>query len=445
MEAILNTNECFVIGAWTDTREKERNLINVIKELKSKDYPVCLVTHCPVSKDLQELVDYFIYEKENVLSDNWKLNFWRINNGVREEKISDVDYHGVACLMNIRNAIDLLNAKDKFKYIHYREADLIYDFDKYMNIFKTEMLSNDKLALFIHYQDENYRTDLFSVDISWYDAAIPRAQSWEEYKNIENPNLILEYWFTHQVQEYMKVFNETFKFEIDNRDMIVFVKDFQIGNKWTQSMANVDWSKDLRPPLDFSDAPSVMSASSRKESFMKVLELLYKRRKENLQIVEVGVTRVLGHVPDGDSTSVWAWFISKYGGSYHGCDISKDNLNVAAIALKKYITGSDRSNTVVLTASDGVEFLNKYDKPIDLLYLDSIDWVKDSWESGLFHMQLLLVAMNKVTIGGYIMFDDIINADTFEGKACLAVPYLLGGNNFTCVFRGYQYIFRRDI
>jgi len=43
------------------------------------------------------------------------------------------------------------------------------------------------------------------------------------------------------------------------------------------------------------------------------------------------------------------------------------------------------------------------------------------------------------------MFDDTFDVNTFEGKAELAIPYLLGSNRFTCIYRGYQFLFRKDI
>jgi hypothetical protein len=430
MEAVLNKNECFVIGAWIDTKEKEQNLLTVIKDLKLKGYPICLVTHCSISEEIQDLVDYYIYEKENILSENWRLTFWRNINGVREEKPSLVDYHGVACLMNIRNAIDLLLAKEQYKYIHYREADLEYDFDYYMNAF-----DDKKKALFVHYQDNKYRTDLFSVNIEWYNSIIPRVQSWEEYVTISNSgNLILEYWFSDQIE---KVLNE---------DEIIFLPNLKIGNKWTQANF-VDWDGDTRTILDFADAPSILFQSeNRKESFIKALTILYKNKKINQNIVEIGVSRYDSNVSDGDSTSIWAWYISKYGGSYHGCDINKDHLKNCENTLHKYIgIGNDQSNTVAITSMDGLEFLNRYDYPIDLLYLDTIDWVKGDHTSGLYHLQLTLAIIDKLPVGGLIMFDDTFDNNTFEGKAELAIPYLLGCKRFTCIYRGYQFIFRKDI
>jgi len=428
-------DEIFVIGCWTDTKEKEQNLISVIKDIKSRNYPICLVAHYPISKEIQELADYFIFEKENVLSHNWRLTFWRIRNGIREEKASLVDYHAVACLMNIRNAVDLLKDKEKFQYIHYREADLEYDFDSYMKHFNDSQ-SKDHVALFIHYQDEAYRTDLFSCDIDWYNLVIPRVQSWEEYvKNKLGDNLILEYWFSEIVNSKTK------------SEHITFIKDFKVRNKWTQAHY-VEWDDDPRPKLDFADAPEVLFQSqNRQESFIKVLTLLYNNKKElNPNIVEIGVTRQLDNIIDGDSTSIWAWYISKYGGSYHGCDISRDNLKICEQVLKRFIgKESDRSVNVALTCRDGVEFLRGYNRPIDLLYLDTIDWEKGSHESGIYHLKLILEAINKIKIGGYVMFDDTFNVDTYDGKAEIAIPYLLGSNNFSCIHKGYQFIFRRDI
>lgn len=426
----MEEKSIFVIGSWPNNKEKIKCLINKIKFLKERNFPVCLVAHYPVSDEVQNLCDYYIYDKRNVLSKNWRLNFWKIINGVRKDRIATVDYHGVACLMNIRNAIDLFHTNREYKTIHYIESDLDYDFDKYIEHYNN---SKDKFAMFIHYQDGKYRTDIFSCDIDWYYSTIPRVNSWDEYKNVAlTDNYILEYWFTAFVHKCTELNN------------ITFIENFDVSNKWTQ-VQHVDWDDDnIKYDLDFSDAPEIFNLSTfRKPCFTKALELLHS--KKNPTIVEVGITRNPGCISDGDSTSIWAWYISKYGGSYHGCDINKDNLITCAGALRRYITGSDKSTAVSLIEKDGLEFLKTSDhKNIDLLYLDTIDFVKGDHKSGIYHLELLLAAIDKISIGGYVMFDDTFNVDTFEGKAELAIPYLLGSPNFTCVHRGYQFIFRRD-
>jgi len=430
----LKNKEIFVIGAWPDTKEKLKILFNKINFLKEKNFPICLVTHYPVPLEVQELVDYYIYEKENILSDDWKLTFWRIiDNDIHQEMDSKVKYHGIACLMNIRNAIDLLTAKEKYQTIHYVEYDLEYDFDRYMKIFNNNN-NDDKLAVFVHYQDEKYRTDLFSCDMKWYNSIIPRCQTWNEYERVApHTNYILEYWFSDIVNNNI------------NSENIIFIKDFNVINKWTQ--ADLDWDIDERPILDFTDAPEVFhNGLLRHNSFKKVLEELYENKKKNPLIVEIGVTRHPGNLSDGDSTSIWAWYISKYGGSYYGCDINKDNLLKSEKILKSRITDNDKSELIALVHKDGIEFLKtfKYNS-IDLLYLDTIDWIQGSNESGIFHLKLLLEAIDKVSIGGYIMFDDVFNVNTFTGKAEFAIPYLLRTHSgFMNIYKAYQFIFRKD-
>jgi len=432
-------NSCFVIGAWLDNKVKEENLVNLIKDLKSKNYPVCLVTHCIVSERVQSLVDYFIYEKKNVLSDDFKLTIWKMENEIKQEKQVDSFYHGVACLMNIRNSIDLLFAKGEYEYIHYIESDVVYDYDKYMNLFRNKVLSDsDAKALFVHYQDGQFRTDLFSVDISWFNQVVPRVQSWEEYKSkAHNDQYILEYWVTHYIQ----------KTDIFHNKIILM--DFEVGNKWTKSIDDIDWGDEIRQELNFEDAPIALSQSLperyRKESFEKVLKCLYKSKNLNPNIVEIGVTRKVDSITDGDSTSIFAWYISNFGGSYYGCDIDPISLKAAEECLRRYIKETDKSVEVSLTEMDGLEFLKKYNKPIDLLYLDAIDYPAFDRKSEIFHLQLLLESIDKVKVNGYIMIDDVIDVNTFEGKGKLVIPYLLSNNNFTCIHRDYQFIFRKDI
>jgi hypothetical protein len=449
-------NECFVIGSWPDTREKIECLTNKINFLKSRHYSICLVTHYPVPCEIQELVDYFIYEKENVLSINWRLHFSRTINGVRQVKKSSFDYHGVACLMNIRNAVDLLSSKGKYHIIHYCESDLEYDFDHYMQLYK-ETFSPERVAFFLHYQDNMYRTDLFSCNIGWYNSVIPRCQTWNDYvsSSLTN-NLILEYWFSNFINNFT------------NSKNITFIKDFIVKNKWTQ-LNYVDWGDNSRPLLDFSDIPemlcrdktSLKDAEKRRKGFEKAFECLYKTNNKNPLIVEVGVT---GYgktdadanandnhkcaAEDGGSTSMWIWYVSKYGGSYHGCDIDQDNVKTCANVLKRYMAGLNRHSNktlIKLTADDGIDFLKKINyNNINLLYLDALEWNEKSNETGIYHLKMLLEAMNKIAVGGFVMLDGVFDIKTFKGKAELAIPYLSGRPDFTCIHKGYQFIFRKD-
>mgnify|MGYP001003500431 CR=1 FL=1 len=427
----MSKNEIFVIGSWANTKAKEKVLKEKIISIKEKGYPICLVSHYPICSEIQELVNYYIFEKENVLSIDWRITFWRIRNGIREEKPSLVDYHSVACLMNIRNAVDFLLSKTRYKTMHFVEYDLDYDFDLYIDIFNEYNIPIEFCALFIEYEKKGYRTDLFSCELQWYQSTIPKVESWDDYKSFaRSSELILEFWFA----------------EIVKNNACKIIKDFLVNNKWSQAQY-INWD-DNRKALDFSDAPQVLHlCEHRNPSFTKVLKCLYDQKIEGPIIVEIGVTRNPGNISDGDSTSIWAWYINKYGGSYHGCDINANNVNICLQVLKNMFDNNSSSHVgaVTLTTSDGIDFLKNFETcVIDLLYLDTIDWKSGSHESGLYHLQLLLEAIDKVNIGGYVMFDDTFDIETYAGKAEIAIPYLLGHPRFTCVHRGYQFIFRKD-
>ncbi|MFA7202674.1 MAG: hypothetical protein WC188_03045 [Candidatus Caldatribacteriota bacterium] len=74
--------------------------------IKDRNFKICLVAHCVIPEYIQEIVDFYIYEKENILSENWLLRYWKIIDGIKVERNSPVMYHSVACLMNIQNAVN---------------------------------------------------------------------------------------------------------------------------------------------------------------------------------------------------------------------------------------------------------------------------------------------------------------------------------------------------
>lgn len=396
--------------------------------IKDRNFKICLVAHCVIPEYIQEIVDFYIYEKENILSENWLLRYWKIIDGIKVERNSPVMYHSVACLMNIQNAINLLSKN--YKYFHFSEYDLEFDIDGYLEIFNNKLKNNK--ALLINYNESIYRTDIFSFEFNEFNKIFPIINSWKEYSkySITHDDNIFENWFTKFIESNKNTFN--------------FLNiDFNIVNKLTQS--DTVWNNYSRIPLDFSDAPFVFHEDLlRKNGFDKIITALYNNTKKDNIIVEIGVSRYINNISDGDSTSIWSWFISKYGGSYFGCDISNNSINTCKQILLNTIKENDNSINVVLTKDNGLDYLKKFNKKIDLLYLDTIDWVEGTFESEKFHLDLVLASIDKISVGGFVMFDDTFNLENYNGKAGLAIPYLLSLKNFMCIYKGYQFIFRRD-
>lgn len=185
--------------------------------------------------------------------------------------------------------------------------------------------------------------------------------------------------------------------------------------------------------IDFSDAP----VFSREEGFKKILNLLAEI--DSPSIVEVGCIRQVDDIGAGNSTELFAWFVSKYGGRLRSCDISKKNVQLANSVVSKY------SGDIHVIQMDGMQFLKTYKNQINFLYLDSYDSTPKYFEvAAQHHLDLFKVVENKLQAGCYIMIDDVYDAETFIGKGAKLIPYLLSkSDQYECLLRGYQFLFLR--
>jgi autotransporter strand-loop-strand O-heptosyltransferase len=209
-------SSCFVIGCWPNSQEKMDTLIETITQVKSFGWPVIISTHYALPPPIMEMVDYVIYEKNNVLSDDWRATYCRTNqSGQMEVKRCNIPYHGVACLNAIRNAVDFCHGK--FDRINYLEFDCEADIDKFIQI----ALSSTKPFTGINYENRGLRTDIWSGKADFLFAAVPKISSWSEYTagmvNIDT-EYILETWL---YKKFLEAFELTslnlIEFEVDNR------------------------------------------------------------------------------------------------------------------------------------------------------------------------------------------------------------------------------------
>ena len=93
-----------------------------------------------------------------------------------------------------------------------------------------------------------------------------------------------------------------------------------------------------------------------------------ERLPESPTIVETGCVRTADNWQgDGMSTVVFAEWVDAHGGNLYSVDIDRDN-----VAQADALTSWSRQVLVVL--GDSVPFLANFEQPIDLLYLDSLDY-----------------------------------------------------------------------
>jgi hypothetical protein len=128
-------------------------------------------------------------------------------------------------------------------------------------------------------------------------------------------------------------------------------------------------------------------------TFRKLFQLMRNLNKKELTIVETGTSAV-----GVDSTTLFDKYIRKYGGELYTVDI-----NPQTSLLNKH-KWCNKTKPII---SDSVEFLEKFDKEIDVLYLDSmdIDWLNpmESMQHGLMELYKALPKMSKKSL---ILIDD---------------------------------------
>tara|TARA_R110000803_G_scaffold119028_2_gene187319 strand:- start:80 stop:1039 length:960 start_codon:yes stop_codon:yes gene_type:complete len=72
-------NNLIIILSHCDSREKSKILIDNIKKLKTQNFDILLLSHIPIPPSIQQIVEYFIYDKSNPII-NWPdrgMVFWK--------------------------------------------------------------------------------------------------------------------------------------------------------------------------------------------------------------------------------------------------------------------------------------------------------------------------------------------------------------------------------
>ena len=178
---------------------------------------------------------------------------------------------------------------------------------------------------------------------------------------------------------------------------------------------------------------------NRADRFLKIFEILEKKKDKNFYIVETGTTREdHGHLAfgdDGASTYIFDKFINYYDGEVNSVDISQSNVDYCKIIV------SDKTKVF---CSDSVKFLWSLpkNKKIDFLYLDSYDIERENpHPSQLHHVKELCAAIDKLNKGSIVAVDDhdAFFTDFKIGKGNYVKDFMddIGA---TLVYEGYQIV-----
>lgn len=143
-------------------------------------------------------------------------------------------------------------------------------------------------------------------------------------------------------------------------------------------------------------------------------------------IVETGTQRVKDD-PGGGSTTLFGAFCAKYNKRLITVDNNPANLEVSKECTKEF------KDHITYVLSDSVQFLLRFNEPIDLLYLDSLDCPEqgDATQAQQHQLQEIKAAYKNLHVGSLYLGDD----SNFPngGKTRLAKYFLLKTGEWNCI------------
>lgn len=201
----MNNKNIIIIGSHPNHPSKMDMLRDCIDRVKPLGYDILLVSHYPLPSDIQESVDYVIYDKENVKMFNTNPIYWWGVEGVNVRKYnSGIPVgHALAVVKNINNGINYVNYLN-YEFFFYMECDNLLAPD---DLFKIELLKNSmflkrkKMVLFNPESDERiYETLMFGGIPNHYCENIHLPTIEEDFKGYK---ISLERFFykTHHDKE----------------------------------------------------------------------------------------------------------------------------------------------------------------------------------------------------------------------------------------------------
>jgi len=160
-------------------------------------------------------------------------------------------------------------------------------------------------------------------------------------------------------------------------------------------------------------------------------------RFERPVIVETGCVRVDEDFRGaGFSTYLLGLYAARRGGRLFSVDLSLEHCDFARRATAEF------GGSVEVTWADSLDFLRGFDRPIDLLLLDSLDTEDPRHaEHGLDEIR---AASHRLHENSVVMIDDtVFSRGGYRGKGARAIPWMLE-NGWRVLYHGYQAVLVRS-
>jgi hypothetical protein len=220
-----------IIDTYPTTNIHEKTLIECIKSIKTSGLDIMIVSHKPISREIQEMVDYFIYDKENSLLPQNLTPYWWMVNDFFEVQIFD-NGHSLTICKNIKTSLSLAKALG-YDFFYFTESDNVFsqkDKEKLDELSDKVKKENKQMVFFKqnYNSDEHiYETLIFAGFIDFFIQNIKLPTTTEEFVEYGyKPTLELSFY------DQLKELEENFLI-LENESKNYF--NDSVINKFTQN------------------------------------------------------------------------------------------------------------------------------------------------------------------------------------------------------------------
>ena len=201
----MNKKNIIIIGTYPNHPHKMEMLRECIERVKPLGYDILVVSHYPLPTDIQESVDYVIYDKENVkIYDSCPEYTFGVDGFVvKKYNNKTTGGHALAVVKNINNGINFVNYL-KYEFFFYMECDNLFGPDDLLKIeiLRSSMfLDKKKMILFSpNVKNKSYETLILGGIPSYYCKEIHLPVIEEDFKG-ERMSLERVFHQTHNEME----------------------------------------------------------------------------------------------------------------------------------------------------------------------------------------------------------------------------------------------------
>lgn len=138
-----------IIDAYVSSVEKENLLRECIISCRKLETDIMLVTHCVIPKDIIEMVDYYVFDRDNRFNENSVYAFKTVNDTTVNIPVKQS--HEYPIIKSMRNAFILAKGLG-YEFFYFTEFDLVFsdtDVQKLNNLY-TELKTFEKDFIFFH-------------------------------------------------------------------------------------------------------------------------------------------------------------------------------------------------------------------------------------------------------------------------------------------------------